>query len=152
MNLYCRNCLLCDCCPARHTFFALFSALVHCLKRKIAMQELRSTDVVRRQHFFSWFDMKAAAVATILLGLFQLLLSAPLVYTGQSLPNFFILPLVSGIIIVAGGSFTMAKKRNSGGFWAYCWGVTLLLLLYDIGAIILHFLMSVYALKALKSN
>ncbi|XP_077381798.1 uncharacterized protein LOC144021412 isoform X2 [Festucalex cinctus] len=76
------------------------------------MEGLMSADAVRKQHIFSYFDTEAAAVVTIILGLFQLLLAVPLAYTDQSLPYLFILPLVSGIVIVAGGSFTMANKRN----------------------------------------
>ncbi|XP_051939778.1 uncharacterized protein si:dkey-9i23.16 [Hippocampus zosterae] len=188
---------------ATDIFLLSSSALVHCLKRKMPMEGLMSSNTVRIQHIFSWFDMEAAAVVTIILGLFQLLLTPPLAYTDHRLPNIFILPLVTGIIIVAGGSFTLANKRNPSrplllgsacsngvGFLSallalclycfrlnsvnseppctsafieehgcpadvllvHCWRVTLLLLLYDIGAIVLHVVFSVNALKALKNN
>ncbi|XP_067440623.1 uncharacterized protein si:dkey-9i23.16 [Thunnus thynnus] len=163
----------------------------------------------RLHRLSSWFDPETAAVVTILLGLFQVLLSVPLAYADQTLPKLFILPLVLGIVIVAGGSFTMANERNPsrlllrgcacsnvvgllgallafclycfslskegskelcvpvnsefafrpslygcpGEFLtAYCWSVTLLLLLYDTGAVVLHCLLSVSALKALKTD
>ncbi|XP_062283274.1 uncharacterized protein si:dkey-9i23.16 isoform X2 [Scomber scombrus] len=35
---------------------------------------------------------------------------------------------------------------------AYCWSVTLLLLVYDTGAVVLHCLLSISALKALKTD
>lgn len=35
---------------------------------------------------------------------------------------------------------------------AYIWSVTLLLLLYDIGAVVMHSLLTVSALKALKTD
>lgn len=38
-------------------------------------------------------------VVTILLGVFQVLLTAPLAYTDQNLPKFFILPLFLGILV-----------------------------------------------------
>lgn len=66
----------------------------------------------RLHRLSSWFDPETAAVVTILLGLFQVLLSVPLAYADQTLPKLFILPLVLGIVIVAGGSFTMANERN----------------------------------------
>ncbi|XP_068582783.1 uncharacterized protein si:dkey-9i23.16 [Cebidichthys violaceus] len=162
----------------------------------------------RSHHLFAWFDHEAAAVVTILLGLFQVLLSVPLAYAEQTLPKFFILPLVLGILIVTGGSFTIANERNSSRLLlrgcacshtvgllgallafclycynlsavsnaeepcaphvhdyrmsiencpitllaAYCWSLTLLLLLYDIGAVVLHCLLTVSALKALKTD
>lgn len=161
------------------------------------------------RRLFAWFDHEAAAVMTILLGLFQLLLAVPLAYTDPSLPKFFILPLVLGLLIVTGGIFTIANERNSsrrllrgcacshavsllGALLAfclycynlsalsnelcghhppihddfrmidicppgarlaeYCWSLTLLLLLYDIGAMVLHCLLTVSALKALKTD
>ncbi|XP_036067562.1 uncharacterized protein si:dkey-9i23.16 [Oryzias melastigma] len=58
------------------------------------------------------FDLESAGVVTILLGLFQLLLSAAVYYTDQILANFFMLPVVMGIIIVTGGSFTIANEKN----------------------------------------
>ncbi|KAM7393490.1 hypothetical protein PAMP_020356 [Pampus punctatissimus] len=163
----------------------------------------------RLHRLSSWFDPETAAVVTILLGLFQVLLSVPLAYADQTLPKLFILPLVLGIVIVAGGSFTMANERKPsrqllqgcacsnvvgllgallafclycfslsmerskehcvpnysnpdfetslyecpGEFlMAYCWSVTLLLLVYDCGAVVLHCLLSVSALKALKTD
>ncbi|KAF7651856.1 hypothetical protein LDENG_00104550 [Lucifuga dentata] len=59
---------------------------------------------------FSLFDPEAMAVVTILLGLVQVLLSMPLYYTNM-LPNLFLLPLIIGALIVAGGSFTVASER-----------------------------------------
>ncbi|XP_056265412.1 uncharacterized protein si:dkey-9i23.16 [Pseudoliparis swirei] len=161
----------------------------------------------RSHHLYAWFDHEAAAVVTILLGLFQLLLSVPLAYANQTLPKFFILPLVLGVLIVTGGSFTFANERNSSrlllrgcacsnvvgllgallafclycyslsvvsntetcanfhqeyrmsphkcpgaALAAYCWSLTLLLLLYDTGAVVLHCSLTVSALKALKTD
>ncbi|XP_053186507.1 uncharacterized protein si:dkey-9i23.16 isoform X1 [Scomber japonicus] len=158
----------------------------------------------RLHRLSSWFDPETAAVVTILLGLFQVLLSVPLAYADQTLPKLFILPLVLGIVIVAGGSFTMANERNPSRLLlrgcacsnvigllvallafclycfslstdreelcvpvysdfafracpgeiltAYCWSVTLLLLVYDTGAVVLHCLLSISALKALKTD
>ncbi|XP_034398499.1 uncharacterized protein si:dkey-9i23.16 isoform X2 [Cyclopterus lumpus] len=163
----------------------------------------------RSHRLFAWFDHEAAAVVTILLGLFQLLLSVPLAYANQSLPKFFILPLVLGVLIMTGGSFTFANERNSSRIllrgcacsnvvgllgallafclycyslsmvsntepcespdlrhdntmslyecsgavlMAYCWSLTLLLLLFDTGAVVLHCLLTVSALKALKTD
>ncbi|XP_041822769.1 uncharacterized protein si:dkey-9i23.16 [Chelmon rostratus] len=162
----------------------------------------------RLHYLFTRFDPEAAAVVTVLLGLFQVLLSVLLAYADESLPKLFILPLVSGILIVAGGSFTMASNRNPSklllqgcacsnmvgllgamlafffycyslsiarvdlcvpipdhdgyrrsyygcpgeALAAYCWSVTLLLLLYDSGAVVLHCLLSISAFKALKTD
>ncbi|XP_044042199.1 uncharacterized protein si:dkey-9i23.16 [Siniperca chuatsi] len=162
----------------------------------------------RSHRLSAWFDPETAAVVTILLGLVQVLLSVPLAYTDPTLPELFILPLVLGIVIVAGGSFTMANERNPsrlllqgcacsnvvgllGALLAFCfycyslstvhqeelcapisfdryghssdgcplelltayfWSLTLLLLLYDTGAVVLHCLLSVSALKALKTD
>ncbi|KAM9856520.1 uncharacterized protein ACBR49_000247 [Aulostomus maculatus] len=158
----------------------------------------------------SWFDPEAAAMVTILVGLFQVLLAVPLAYSDHTLPKVFILPLVLGILIVAGGSFTVAHERhpsrlllqgcacsNVAGLLvallafclyclrlsnecgkpkllcllhrnreygyhmygcaeeelvAYCWSVTLLLLLCDISAMMLHCLLSCSALKTLKKD
>ncbi|XP_040925984.1 uncharacterized protein si:dkey-9i23.16 [Betta splendens] len=161
----------------------------------------------RLQRLSAWFDPESAAVVTILLGLFQVMLCVPLLHIDQSLPKLYVLPLVLGIVIVAGGSLTMANERNphrqllqgcaygnvgglllallafclycynlstiqtkrlcSGdehGFYnshfncpseilaAYHWSLTLLLLLYDVAAMVLHGLLSLSALKALKTN
>ncbi|XP_068447981.1 uncharacterized protein si:dkey-9i23.16 [Clinocottus analis] len=164
---------------------------------------------LRSHRLYAWFDHEAAAVVTILLGLFQVFLAVPLAYANQTLPKFFILPLVLGVLIVAGGSFTFANERNSnrlllrgcacsnvvgllGALLAfclycyslsmvsdtevcqstnphhqlrmsqygcpeaflmgYCWSLILLLLLYDIGAMVLHCFLTVSALKALKTD
>ncbi|KAI3353223.1 hypothetical protein L3Q82_019266, partial [Scortum barcoo] len=163
----------------------------------------------RLHHLTTWFDPESAAVVTILLGLFQVLLSVPLAYSEQNLPKIFFLPLVIGILVMAGGSFTLANERNPSrqllkgcacsnvagllgaliAFCLYCyslntaqnkdpcipisshddfspspsfcpgeilmtysWSVTLLLLLHDIGAMIMHSLLSLSALKALKTD
>ncbi|XP_051242152.1 uncharacterized protein si:dkey-9i23.16 isoform X2 [Dicentrarchus labrax] len=160
----------------------------------------------RLHRLFTWFDPEATAVVTVLLGLFQVLLSVPLAFADETLPRLYILPLVLGLIIVAAGSFTMASERNpsklllqgcvcsnvagllgatlafclysynlsivpkdlcehtEGGYRpsyfrcpgdilsGYCWSLTLLLLLYDTVAVVLHCLLSVSALKALKRD
>lgn len=163
----------------------------------------------RLHRLFSWFDPESAAVVTILFGLIQVFLSVPLGYAQESIPKFNLLPLILGIVIVAGGSLTMANERNPNrlllkgcvcsnvagllvatiafGFYCYslsvtnhtgncpsdyrsyyyrevpldchkqllmkyCWSVTLLLLLYDIGAMVLHSILSVSAIKTLKSD
>nr|XP_057940592.1 uncharacterized protein si:dkey-9i23.16 [Doryrhamphus excisus] len=170
------------------------------------MEGATSANGARLLRVARWFDAEAAAVVSILLGVFQVLLSVPLSMSHQSLPKLFILPLVSGILIVAGGSFVMANERNPsrlllGGsacsnvvgllsallafglycfslstqvnnepcvissmdsYWpricpaeillAYCWSLTLMLLLYDCAAMVLHGVFSVYSLKALKSD
>ncbi|KAM3624176.1 uncharacterized protein V6R79_020315 [Siganus canaliculatus] len=59
-----------------------------------------------------WFDPESTAVVTILFGLFQLLLAVFLLTTDEAYPHLFILPLFLGILIVAGGSLTMASERN----------------------------------------
>ncbi|XP_068176850.1 uncharacterized protein si:dkey-9i23.16 [Antennarius striatus] len=157
----------------------------------------------------AWFDPESAAVVTILLGLFQILLSVLLAYAEKNLPKFFVLPFVIGILIVAGGSFTMASERNPSrlllrgcacsnvvgllgavlAFCLYCyslsrvhnepcvsiptddyyyrhtsygcptefltaynWSVTVLLMLYDSGAILLHCVLSFCAIRALKTD
>ncbi|XP_038125585.1 uncharacterized protein si:dkey-9i23.16 [Cyprinodon tularosa] len=59
-----------------------------------------------------WVDIETAAVVTILMGIFQLLLCASLIQTNKLMSKFFfLLPLVMGITIIAGGSFTMASKK-----------------------------------------
>ncbi|XP_074484836.1 uncharacterized protein LOC141763925 [Sebastes fasciatus] len=165
----------------------------------------------RLQRLFAWFDPEAAAVVTILLGLVQVILCVPLAHADHTLPKFFILPLILGIVIMAAGSFTIANEKNTsrlllrgcayshavgllGALLAFClycyslslenqtkmcepgsvstdyhyrrthylcledlleayrWSLILLLLLFDIGAVVLHCLLSVSALKTLKTN
>ncbi|XP_033955490.1 uncharacterized protein [Pseudochaenichthys georgianus] len=164
----------------------------------------------RLHRLYPWFDPESAAVVTILLGLFQVLLSVPLACADQTLPKLFILPLVLGILIVAAGSFTIANERNSsrlllcgcacsnvvgllgallafciysyslssadskepcfpaadheythrGSYYscpgehlmAYCWSMTVLLLLYNTAAALLHGLLSMNAFRALKRD
>uniref|UniRef100_G3PV22 Uncharacterized protein n=1 Tax=Gasterosteus aculeatus TaxID=69293 RepID=G3PV22_GASAC len=74
---------------------------------------MSSTAEPRSRFLPACFDHEAAAVVTILLGLFQVLLALPLAYSEEALPKFFILPLFLGILIVTGGSFTFANERNS---------------------------------------
>ncbi|XP_034465664.1 uncharacterized protein LOC117776040 [Hippoglossus hippoglossus] len=157
----------------------------------------------------TWFDPETAGVVTILLGLFQVVLSVPLAYADHVLPKLFILPVVLGLLIVTGGSFTVANVKNpsrqmlrgcaysnvlgllgtllafclycyslsleknedvcvidsSYNYYgleyyrcpgellsAFCWSLIFLLLLYDIVAVVLHCLLSVSALKALKKD
>ncbi|TDH16578.1 hypothetical protein EPR50_G00021240 [Perca flavescens] len=185
-----------------------YSLQLRNMSSEIAVSAVKS----RLHRLSAWFDPEAAGVVTILLGLFQVFLSVPLAYADQNLPKVFILPLVLGIIIVAGGSLTIAKERNSsrlllrgcacsnvvgllGALLAFClycyslstvhskelcepsvtsfpdyndrgssygcpeeylrascWSVTLLLLLYNTAAVLLHSLLSVSALKALKTD
>ncbi|XP_071755143.1 uncharacterized protein LOC139911494 [Centroberyx gerrardi] len=164
----------------------------------------------RLHRLFTRFNIEAAAVVSILLGLVQVLLAVPLYYIDGNLPKLFLLPLTIGVLIVAAGSFTMASERfpsrqllrscaysNVAGLLGallavclycvslsyeekmdcpperdtydyhysrfrykcpgeylkdLCWCVTVLLLLYDIGAVVLHCLLSVSAFKALKTN
>ncbi|KAM4604198.1 uncharacterized protein ACJ7VT_018770 isoform 1-T3 [Polymixia lowei] len=156
---------------------------------------------------FARFDPEAAAVVCILLGVFQILYSSPMYYMDISQPKkLFLLPLTTGTLIVAAGSFTMACIRSPsrrllqgcvcsnlagllGALLAFClyclslssieqqqdcvfsmayhdfisrcpgehlmdlfWCVTVLLLLYDVGAVVLQSLLSVSAFKALKTN
>ncbi|KAM4751479.1 uncharacterized protein FYW61_009614 [Anableps anableps] len=66
-----------------------------------------------RWRFLStWFDIEIAAVVTILLGFFQLLLSISIIQSDHMLPKIFMLPFVLGIVIVTGGSFTIACQKN----------------------------------------
>ncbi|XP_063331119.1 uncharacterized protein si:dkey-9i23.16 [Pelmatolapia mariae] len=160
-----------------------------------------ASEGARLRRLFAWFDPESVAVLTILLGLFQVLFSAPFAYIDQSLPKLFILPLVLGIVVMAGGSFTMANEKNpsrrllqgcvcsnvvgllgtllafglyyytlhtshrgvtcSDGYSGVClpqlladysWSVTLLLLLFDTGAVVMHCLLSISAFKTLKTN
>ncbi|XP_055013823.1 uncharacterized protein si:dkey-9i23.16 [Boleophthalmus pectinirostris] len=70
-------------------------------------------DLPITQRMTSWFDHESAAVVTILFGLFQVLLSVPLVYAAPiDMPKFFVLPLFIGILIVTGGSLAMANERS----------------------------------------
>ncbi|KAL3966439.1 hypothetical protein ACER0C_030825 [Sarotherodon galilaeus] len=164
-----------------------------------------ASEGARLRRLFAWFDPESVAVLTILLGLFQVLFSAPFAYIDQSLPKLFILPLVLGIVVMAGGSFTMANEKNPSrlllqgcvcsnvvgllgtllafglyyytlhtshsevtclddhynGYSRVClpqlladysWSVTLLLLLFDTGAVVMHCLLSISAFKTLKTN
>ncbi|XP_056136076.1 uncharacterized protein si:dkey-9i23.16 [Lampris incognitus] len=164
----------------------------------------------RLHGLFPRFDPEAAAVVSILFGLFQVLLSVPLYYLDIGLPkSLFLLPLIVGGLIVAAGSLTVTTIRspsrqllqscaysNAAGllgtllaFCIYCFSlttpeevnctqpqendhfdfipfyfcpaqyltdyfrsVTALLLLYDVGAVVLHSLLSVSAFRALKAN
>ncbi|XP_047435512.1 uncharacterized protein si:dkey-9i23.16 [Mugil cephalus] len=174
----------------------------------MASVETQPSAEFRLHRLAPWFDPESAAVTTILLGLFQVLLAASVAQTDEVLPKLFVLPLVSGLLIVAGGSLTVANERNpsrlllrgcacSNGvgllgallaFCLYCYtlslqdteeecpsipheyyyqsfyscpptdlakltsSVTLLLLLYDTGAAIMHCLLSVSAFKTLKTD
>ncbi|XP_036951087.1 uncharacterized protein si:dkey-9i23.16 isoform X2 [Acanthopagrus latus] len=142
----------------------------------------------RSHRFAAWFDHETAAVVTILLGLFQVLLSVLLADSNKSLPKLYILPLAMGIVLqgcaysnVVGLLGTMLAfclycynlsilhkepcvmplpdhfRRSpydcpGEALAAYCWSVTLLLLLYNIGAVVMHSLLSFSALKALKTD
>ncbi|KAM8772788.1 uncharacterized protein AB9X84_011932 isoform 3-T4 [Acanthopagrus schlegelii] len=142
----------------------------------------------RSNRFAAWFDHETAAVVTILLGLFQVLLSVLLADSNKSLPKLYILPLAMGIVLqgcaysnVVGLLGTMLAfclycynlsilhkepcvmplpdhfRRSpydcpGEALAAYCWSVTLLLLLYNIGAVVMHSLLSFSALKALKTD
>ncbi|XP_054607877.2 uncharacterized protein si:dkey-9i23.16 [Nothobranchius furzeri] len=158
---------------------------------------------LRLLRLITWFDPESAATATILLGLFQVLLSIPMYHSDPILPNLFILSFILGAVIVAGGSFTFANERNPsrltlygcacsnalgllGSLVALCvycytlgtthptghcepgdennyscpledlaalsWSMTLLLLLYNFGAVIMHGFLSVSVFKTLKTN
>ncbi|KAA8594448.1 hypothetical protein FQN60_011583 [Etheostoma spectabile] len=179
--------------------------------RNMSSESAVSAVEPRVHRLSAWFDPETAGVVTILLGLFQVLLSVPLAYADQNQPKLFILPFVLGILIVAGGSLTIANERNSSRLllrgcacsnvvgllvallafclycyslstmhskelcgptvtstadydyrgssgcpeehlMAYCWCLTLLLLLYNMAAVLLHSLLSVSALKALKTD
>ncbi|MEQ2249436.1 hypothetical protein ILYODFUR_029242, partial [Ilyodon furcidens] len=67
----------------------------------MASEREDSADEARWYRLFTWFDIEIAAVVTILLGLFQLLLSASLIQTDKFLPKFFfILPFVLGMVVL----------------------------------------------------
>ncbi|MED6281766.1 hypothetical protein CHARACLAT_025160 [Characodon lateralis] len=69
----------------------------------MASEREDSADEARWYRLFTWFDIEIAAVVTILLGLFQLLLSASLIQTDKFLPKFFfLLPFVLGMVMVIG--------------------------------------------------
>ncbi|XP_062334429.1 uncharacterized protein si:dkey-9i23.16 [Osmerus eperlanus] len=160
----------------------------------------------RLQRLFLHFDPEAAGVVTILLGLFQVLLSVPLYHMPISLPKHsFLVPLFIGFVIVAAGAFVVANEKSPnrqllkgcaysniagllGAMLAFCvyvvsivslepepercenvhnqpWNrtqcpsdyletfftaVNVLLLFYNIGALVLHSLLSVSSYKALK--
>ncbi|XP_036373282.1 uncharacterized protein si:dkey-9i23.16 [Megalops cyprinoides] len=61
---------------------------------------------------FTFCDLEAVAVVTILLGLFQVLLALPLYYIDISLPLLYLLPLCVGAMFVTAGSYTMACERS----------------------------------------
>ncbi|CAL8389691.1 unnamed protein product [Arctogadus glacialis] len=162
----------------------------------------------RLRRVLALFDMEAAAVVAILLGIAQLLLSSPLYYLDVSLPkSLFILPLFIGTLFVIGGSLTIASARSSsksvhqscaysnvacllGAVLALClycfslssvkqpdcvedtevsfyhslsvdclegrhvglfWNVVTLLLCYNVGALLLHGLLTVTSIRALRS-
>ncbi|CAN9510657.1 unnamed protein product [Ophioblennius macclurei] len=156
-----------------------------------------------------WFDTESAAVVTILLGVFQVILAACFVDVTQSPPKLFIFVLLLGILIIAGGVLTLANEKNPRkilvqgcacsnvlglllallGFGLYCysithleaegacfgvsdhyyyydhttiscpadrlkaysWSLTLLLIIYDVGAVIMQCLLSVIAIRTLKT-
>ncbi|XP_067106692.1 uncharacterized protein si:dkey-9i23.16 isoform X2 [Osmerus mordax] len=67
----------------------------------------------RLQRLFLHFDPEAAGVVTILLGLFQVLLSVPLYHMPISLPKHsFLVPLIIGFVIVAAGAFVVANEKS----------------------------------------
>ncbi|CAL8355248.1 unnamed protein product [Boreogadus saida] len=164
----------------------------------------------RLRRVLALFDMEAAAVVAILLGIAQLLLTSPLYYLDVSLPkSLFILPLFIGTLFVIGGSLTIASARSSsksmrqscaysnvacllGAVLAVClycfslssvkqqpdcvedtevsffyhsltvdclegrllglfWTVVTLLLCYNVGALLLHGLLTVTSIRALRS-
>ncbi|KAJ8247667.1 hypothetical protein GJAV_G00248880 [Gymnothorax javanicus] len=61
---------------------------------------------------FPFLDLEGVAVVAILLGLFQVLLAVPLYCLKTGLPMLFVLPLCLGVMIVTGGSFTVAYERS----------------------------------------
>ncbi|RVE75843.1 hypothetical protein OJAV_G00002730 [Oryzias javanicus] len=94
------------------SIFLILDALIPEQFRKSRIMATEDTTATSGARLHRLFDLESAAVVTILLGLFQLLLSAAVYYTDQILANFFMLPVVMGIIIVTGGSFTIANERN----------------------------------------
>lgn len=78
----------------------------------MSSEGVRPAGEPRLHRFFPWFDPETAAVVTILLGLFQVLLSVPLVFASSYPPSLFALPLVIGAFVVAGGSIAVATERN----------------------------------------
>lgn len=156
------------------------------------------------QRLASWFDLESAALVTILLGIFQVMLSVPLAYISpENMPKLFVLPLVIGILVITGGSLAMANERNPnryllqgcactnaisllGALIAFClysinihnlntdvcegddlsWGqecvghhvvrysfiFLLLLLVYDMGAIVLNCTLSAVSVRELKKD
>ncbi|KAK7929793.1 hypothetical protein WMY93_006188 [Mugilogobius chulae] len=74
--------------------------------------ELKNTTTLAAEDFIR-VDLANGDVVTILFGLFQVLLAVPLAYAAPiDQPRFFVLPLIMGILVVAGGSLTMANERN----------------------------------------
>lgn len=69
--------------------------------------------VPRLHRLFLYFDPEAAGVVSIILGLFQVMLSVPLYYMQISRPKaLFLIPFHIGCLIVAGGSMGVATERN----------------------------------------
>ncbi|KAL7404991.1 hypothetical protein ABVT39_022072 [Epinephelus coioides] len=106
----------------------------------------------RLHRLFPWFDTQSAAVVTILLGLFQILLCVPLAYVETNLPKLFVAPLIFGILVVAAGSITFANERNFSKLLTYSNSLKILLLLYSLGALVVQSILSVSAFKTLKTE
>ncbi|XP_074543830.1 uncharacterized protein LOC141803724 [Halichoeres trimaculatus] len=174
----------------------------------MSSEGVRPAGEPRLHRFFAWFDPETAAVVTILLGLFQVLLSVPVVFASSYPPSLFVLPLVIGVFVVAGGSVAVANERNPSRLllrgcvfgnilgllgaslalalycyslsklsntvecpvssydshygssrgrcpgellMVHCWSLIFLLLLYDTGAVLMHCVLSVSSLMALKA-
>ncbi|XP_062384626.1 uncharacterized protein si:dkey-9i23.16 [Sardina pilchardus] len=59
---------------------------------------------------FRQYDPEAAAVVSVVLGLLQVLLAAP-VYFMKLKPFLFVVPLIFGMLFVSGGSFAVACSK-----------------------------------------
>ncbi|XP_059410377.1 uncharacterized protein si:dkey-9i23.16 [Carassius carassius] len=70
------------------------------------------SDPPKFHRLFKFYDPEVVALTTILLGLFQLLLTIPAYSISIDIKYFFICPLCVGSVSVTAGSFGMASERT----------------------------------------
>lgn len=70
------------------------------------------SDPPKFHRLFKFYDPEVVALTTILLGLFQLLLTIPAYSVSIDIKYFFICPLCVGFVSVTAGSFGMASERT----------------------------------------
>ncbi|XP_042573038.1 uncharacterized protein si:dkey-9i23.16 isoform X2 [Cyprinus carpio] len=69
-------------------------------------------DPPKFHRLFKFYDPEVVALTTILLGLFQLLLTIPAYNISLDIKYFFMCPLCVGSVSVIAGSFGMASERT----------------------------------------